>query len=301
MATTAGAGAHLDVLGRAVADELATRQGWTGPPPSLAAAARALVAVLVADLRADPRPAVDLVRLPDEAHRLAVDAVDAGLSRGVAQDLTRALHRALCAPAFAGRLGPGEDDAAWFVDHLGAVEDALEGLIDSAHEARGADAARRVTLVRELLDERVRISASAASQRLGYDLRRAHVGVLGWARDGGATAGDVEAAVHDVARAIGPAQLTVPLSAGLVAGWAVPGRGDLHARVEARRPALEDRGVLVAISGPEHGLLGFRRVHQDVCHVERALTSLAAVPRGKHGVACFGDARLEALLRAAAG
>lgn len=298
MATTAGAAAQLDVLGRAVADELATRQGWSGPPPSLEAAARALVAELARDLRAARRPAAE-VRLPGEARQLAEDAVDAGLARGVAQDLTRALHRALCAPAFAGRLGDGGAEAAWFVDHLGAVEDALEQLIDEAHAARGADAARRTALVRELLDERVRITAAAASQRLGYDLRRAHVGLLGWPRDAAGGPGDVEAAVHDVARAIGPAQLVVRLSSGIVAGWAVPGDADFCARVEAQRPALDAGGVLLAVSGARTGLAGFRGVHRDVYHVERALKALAAVPRGERGVTFLGDGRLAALLREA--
>lgn len=305
----AGLAAQLDVLARAVADEVAVRMGWgmSGPSLRLLAGARALVAELAAALSSG-RPAGE-VTLSPEAHGLASAAVDAGMANGFARETTRALHRGTSAAAFAGLCdGPHGDPAdaasvaalsAWLIDHLGAIEDELERLVGAARETRGAGAAQRAAFVREVLDDRLRMDALPASERLGYDLRRAHVGLLGWAPAGADPDVDaVEAAVEDVARVVGSSWLTIRLSGGLVAAWAVPDDGDVSARIAARRPALEDQGVRLVLSGPRPGVAGFRSVHADVLRAARALTSMGAGPDTAGAICWFDDVRLEALLLA---
>jgi DNA-binding PucR family transcriptional regulator len=141
---------------------------------------------------------------------------------------------------------------------------------------RTADAVRRET-VQSILDGRT-VDATAASARLRYDLRRAHVAFLVWAGDG--EAAEPEAAATALG---GPGALIVALRAGVAAGWCAPDALSLD--------AIGDLGAHVAIGGPADGVDGFRRSHAEAGEARRV--ARLGTPGG---AVRYADVALAALL-----
>jgi hypothetical protein len=139
---------------------------------------------------------------------------------------------------------------------------------------RSAGAVRRAVLD-ELLGDGVS-DVDAASARLGYELRRAHVAFVVWAEADDAV---LEAAATAVG---GHGALIIPLRAGVVGGWCAP---------EALDPQVGGgAGVAVGLEG--HGAAGFRDSHFQALEARR----VARLPGARETVIDYADCALVALL-----
>lgn len=127
------------------------------------------------------------------------------------------------------------------------------------------------------------LSDTAASARLGYELRRHHVGAV-LALDSSDTAAAAELSLEREALAAagaldGADVLMIPAGAAVLWAWfAVPDpRPDFLRRLEARRLAP---GIRMAIGRPAAGLDGFRVTHIEAQHAIRfsEASSAAGVP-----------------------
>jgi hypothetical protein len=139
-----------------------------------------------------------------------------------------------------------------------AAGDLLSSLVTERYAVErerwvgSADAARCAT-VGDLLDGTA-IDASAASERLGYDLGQEHQAFVVW-KAKGAGQDPLEAA----AAVGGPDALVLPVGIGVVAGWARPGGTDVAAGA----------GATVALGDPGVGVAGFRRGHLQAMEARR--------------------------------
>jgi hypothetical protein len=144
-----------------------------------------------------------------------------------------------------------------YTDATFATGEVLMGLalerygLERERWIRSAGAVRRAML-EEILADRV-TDADLASRRLGFELRRTHVGFVVW--------GDVDDAVlEETAAAVGgPHSLVVAIGAGVVAGWCVPA---------ALETGQADTGG-VAYGLPGSGLSGFRQTHLEALEARR--------------------------------
>lgn len=140
--------------------------------------------------------------------------------------------------------------------------DVLSSLVMERYAAererwvRSADAVRSAT-VGELLAGG-QVDLDAASQRLGYELRREHQAFVVWAEGAGEVPETAAATVG------GPGALLVPMGVGTVAGWARP---------EAVRTARV-RGAAVALGTPGSGVQGFRHSHQQAMEARRVARTM---------------------------
>jgi DNA-binding PucR family transcriptional regulator len=140
---------------------------------------------------------------------------------------------------------------------------------------RSADALRRETVLKLLSGEPTDVAA--ASARLRYELRRAHVAFVVWAET-------EDAGLETTAIAVGGAgALVVPLGAGTMAGWCAPGALDHDIATEAR----------VAFGLPGEGTEGFRRSHLQAMEARRIMRL-----SGLRGPVDYDEVALAALLTA---
>ena len=158
----------------------------------------------------------------------------------------------------------------------GAVAEAVEGLSEAAFVTgdvlsalvmeryaaereqwvRSADAVRRAT-VEELLTETT-TDVDTAARRLRYELRREHEAFVVWSES-------EDAVPESAAAAVGGARaLLVPMSTGVIAGWAPRGAADPDAAP----------GVPVAVGAPGRGVSGFRRSHREAMEARRVARML---------------------------
>lgn len=188
----------------------------------------------------------------------------------------------------------------WAVDEVRArvdadVADAIEGLSEAVFALgdifsltvmrryaaererwlRSAEAVRAATVQEVLAGGPVDVAA--ASARLRYELRHAHVAFVVWSE------GETEAPESAAAAVGGPGALLVPLGTGTVAGWCAPGGVQPEA----------GGAVAVALGTPAADVEGFRRSHAEALEARRvARLSGRAAP----GLVRYADVALLALL-----
>jgi DNA-binding PucR family transcriptional regulator len=150
------------------------------------------------------------------------------------------------------------------------VDDILGAVIaEMQHEREqvlGGALARRAETIRLILDG-APLDASAASQRLGYDLARRHTALVLWTETPAPGQAALEATALAVARAAGVRQ-PLMLSAGVTALWAWIGSDGAPA---VREPADADPRVRVAVGPTRGGIAGFRRSHEAALAIQRLL------------------------------
>ncbi|HXS43660.1 MAG TPA: helix-turn-helix domain-containing protein [Solirubrobacteraceae bacterium] len=173
--------------------------------------------------------------------------------------------------------------SAWYEIQLDRIEEIYSEERD--RWLSGAQA-RRAELIREILAGEP-IEQEPASTALGYDLRRAHVGVVLWTDGEPADAlATLEEAVRELAATQGAtATLTVPAGSSALWAWIACDAAP------ARAPALP-AGVWAALGGPARGLAGFRGSH-EAAQLVRRLMPFAGRPERLVG---FDDVSLACLM-----
>ena len=152
-----------------------------------------------------------------------------------------------------------------YIDHMSAVLVEEYGS-ERERVVRGAEQLRAET-VRALLGGEP-IDEEVAVGRLGYELRRHHVGLRVSGR--GSELRGLERAAREAAAVLGPGEPLVVLSgAASVDVWCgafeSPGLDPLDAYAPPE-------GILVAAGTPGHGLDGFRRSHDEALQAARLAT-----------------------------
>jgi DNA-binding PucR family transcriptional regulator len=138
----------------------------------------------------------------------------------------------------------------------------------------------------------------AAEQRLGYSLRRAHLGFVVWSPPQNESIEDIgaleRAAGEFAVKLGGSGRLLVPFGAQLIAGW-IGGYDEVVPRALPRidvDAAPQARG---AIGSPGSGVDGFARTHREAMQAHR-VAELAG--RRPGSVVAYGDVALTALASA---
>jgi DNA-binding PucR family transcriptional regulator len=153
---------------------------------------------------------------------------------------------------------------------------------------RGTHAERREVV--SLIVQGSPITASRATQRLGYALEQPHRAAVIWSEEENFQLSALEAAADVLAQSLGvPHAFSVVASAATLWVW-VPSAAEVDlGRLRAAAQALE--GVRIALGTVGRGLEGFRRSHLDALSTQRMLARLSAGPR----VASFDMVRLVTL------
>jgi DNA-binding PucR family transcriptional regulator len=144
------------------------------------------------------------------------------------------------------------------------------------------------------------IDTEVASRRLRHELQRVHVAAIAWLdthEEGRNTLALLEAAIRDIAAAIGSQHpLVQPLGTLSAAAW-ISTKGDVPSRVlaELRFRSATAPGVRVAIGEPARGIAGFRASHLEALHAQR-IAQLAG--RGEGSLTRYRDISLRALATA---
>jgi DNA-binding PucR family transcriptional regulator len=129
----------------------------------------------------------------------------------------------------------------------------------------------RADVTQRILDK-LPIEIDDASARLGYDLRREHVGFVLWAdEEADVAAGDLSGAAQTITAAVGTGRpLLIERNAYVIAGWIggnpAPPLEDVSTSVVSG--AARNRFFL-AIGTPGEGVEGFRRSHIEAMHARR--------------------------------
>ncbi|MGO8772320.1 MAG: PucR family transcriptional regulator [Mycobacterium sp.] len=144
------------------------------------------------------------------------------------------------------------------------------------------------------------IDTEVASRRLRHELQRVHVAAIAWLdthEEGRNTLALLEAAIRDIAAAIGSQHpLVQPLGTLSVAAW-ISTKGDVPSRVldELRIRTATAPGVRVAIGEPARGIAGFRASHLEALQAQRIAHM---VGRGEGSITRYRDISLRALATA---
>lgn len=129
----------------------------------------------------------------------------------------------------------------------------------------------RADVTQRILDK-LPIEIDDASARLGYDLRREHVGFVLWAdEEADVAAGDLSGAAQTITAGVGTGRpLLIERNAYVIAGWIggnpAPPLEDVSSSVVSE--AARNR-FLLAIGTPGEGVEGFRRSHIEAMHARR--------------------------------
>lgn len=163
--------------------------------------------------------------------------------------------------------------SSFIFDYIDLVSDALVGAyhVERDRWVRSAAAVRAET-VREILDGRYQHDRMA-STRLGYELRRTHVGLILTGEPEVPTRvgeGGLEHQATEAAAVLGCGDpLLIPAGAAVLWAWCgtfrPPGPAAL-AKLEAYRPPA---GVRLAVGRPAFGIDGFRVTHIEAAHAAR--------------------------------
>ncbi len=160
--------------------------------------------------------------------------------------------------------------STWLFAAVDAIATAYTDIYEHERERwlRSAAAVRAETL--EAILAGTENEAARAGSRLGYELERHHLGLIGWADDA-AEADSLEAGLSElVERTGGEGSFLAPIGVLAVMGWisrAKPFDADALDAV-ASEPLAATR-VRVAIGEPGAGLAGFRRSHIEATHARR--------------------------------
>jgi DNA-binding PucR family transcriptional regulator len=158
-------------------------------------------------------------------------------------------------------------------------------------------AAVRAETVRALLAGEP-VDLEAAERRLGYSLKRGHLGFVVWSPPGTESVADIgalELAASKFAKDFGGAsRLFIPSGSHVIAGW-VSGSDERRPSQHLRIALDATPGVRAAIGEPGSGLAGFARSHREAMHARR-IAELTRRPPGS--VTAYGDVALTALASA---
>lgn len=181
------------------------------------------------------------------------------------------------------RSGAFEVSSNFMFDYIDAISGQLVAAyhVERDRWVRSAAAIRAET-VRDILDGRLENEPTATS-RLGYELRRHHVGLIlvGESENRLTRGGGLEREAVEVAAILGCADPLL-VSTGAATLWAWCGTfenpsSDVLARVERHRPSA---GVRMALGRPGFGIEGFRITHVEAGRASRfwdlGATSLTA-------------------------
>ncbi|WP_040631007.1 PucR family transcriptional regulator [Smaragdicoccus niigatensis] len=173
------------------------------------------------------------------------------------------------------------------------VDDVLSRVLAEAQHEReeilGGALARRAETVRLILDH-APIDERAASNRLGYELRRRHTAVVLWA-EVRVPQGALESAAELLAQAAG-GRRPLTLVAGTSTLWAWIGtEADPTAAALRAAFAKAPKNIRAAVGPTERGIVGFRRSHDAAVGVHRLL---AGQSEGEH-FATYAELEVTAL------
>ena len=174
--------------------------------------------------------------------------------------------------------------SAWMFAYVDAALCLLEDAYTAERDRwmRSAAASQAETIGTILAGQP--IDVEVASRRLRHELQRVHVAAIAWLdvhEEGRNTLALLEAAIRDIAAAIGSQHpLVQPLGTLSVAAW-VSTKGDVPSRVldELRFRTATAPGVRVAIGEPARGIAGFRASHLEALEAQR-IARMAARPEG---------------------
>lgn len=174
--------------------------------------------------------------------------------------------------------------SAWlfaYVDILSRV--AEETYTEERERWLRTAAAVRSETIESILQERD-IDLGSASRRLGYELAREHVALVGWyeeTQEGRDTVAALEATIGELAGRLSPERpLIEPLGLLTVAAWVGSRSGFDDATLEGLRvDAALAPGARLAVGEPAEGIAGFRTSHRQALQARR-VAGLAARPPG---------------------
>lgn len=184
--------------------------------------------------------------------------------------------------------------STWLFDYIDKICDELVDEYGTASErwTRGAAAVRAET-AREIIAGNSTDDTSA-SARLGYELRRHHVGLVLWWDDTSSFDAPVplEDAMSPLIRELGSGQpLIIPAGTGIL--WAWCGGTVGPAPVQALERCRLEEGLRVAVGRPASGREGFRRTHLEAREAAR-IARLGFRPAS--GVTTYASVELISLL-----
>ncbi len=175
--------------------------------------------------------------------------------------------------------------------YIDANMEEIAAFIQAEREQRlrGSPVERRELVT--LILEGAAVSAQQASQRLGYELERAHHGAIVWSEEAASEIGALEAAAHALEQCAGAGQtLTVIVNAATLWVWT---RGGTSIDLSALRQKVKGlAGVRIAMGSASAGIEGFRHAHVDALTTQRLLVRLRSRARVVH----FDMIRLVALV-----
>ncbi|MEA2271315.1 MAG: hypothetical protein QOI98_23 [Solirubrobacteraceae bacterium] len=156
------------------------------------------------------------------------------------------------------------------------IDGVCDQLVSAYHVERDrwvrTAAAVRAEIVRHIVDGHLDHERST-STRLGYELRRHHVGLILAGEPENRPAdgiGSLEREAIEAAAILGCGDpLLVPAGAAVLWAWCgtfKPPSRDALSKVEKHRPS---EGVRMAIGGPGYGIEGFRITHMEAGHAAR--------------------------------
>lgn len=274
----------VDIVVSALVDELPILRN----DPDLLQAARSSSAANIAIVieiaegtvsPADLDPPPQATAFARELARRNVPVVDLGHAYRVAQQAlwrwaVGEVHARIDDPAQVAESVEGLTSAVFATGDVLITRVMERYAVERERWLRSADAVRRAT-VQELLQGGP-VDAEAASRRLRYQLRQEHEGFVVWAEDASAPPEQAAAAVG------GGRALVVPVSVGVIAGWAPAGTITPEA-AGAASVALGCRGA---------GVAGFRTTHHEAMEARRVAKLLH-----RHSVpTAYEDIALLALL-----
>ncbi len=174
--------------------------------------------------------------------------------------------------------------SAWMFAYVDVLSSFAEETYTQERERwlRTSAALQRDT-IDAILGERD-VDVAAASRRLGYELEREHVGIVGWydaAEEGRDTIAALEATIGELARRLGCERpLSEPIGLLAVAAWVASRSGfDAGALDGLRLDTSLGPGARLALGEPARGISGFRDSHRQALQARRVAT-LAARPPG---------------------
>lgn len=185
---------------------------------------------------------------------------------------------------------------SWLFAYVDSLSSAYAQAYESAREAwlRSAAAVRSETL--DAVLSGAERDVTQASARLGYELDRHHVGMVGWLAPGAAQAGGQERlrlAMSDIiGRAGAEGSLVEPLGLGAMRGWMGRRTAFESGALHFTSPIAGAPAVSLAIGEPGTGIDGFCRTYTEAQHARR----VATLGRGRSGVVTrYGDVELLAI------
>ncbi len=276
---------HVDAIAARLIDRVTAEMGLPSDDEDLRedllAAARGSVALVTANARTWTDP--HIVPAPHDALVWARSLV----ARGLAIDSLLRVYRIGQSgyhDVWHAEIVAADPDPAVALEALRAISafiftwiDAIAAPLVEAYDdeldrrAKGADAVRAET-VTELLSGGP-IDAGAASARLGYELERAHVGLIAWVEPSAARSSHdaLEAVAREVAALLGGPggrPLVLRQTPRSVTGWLA--RGPVSDdELQAARGALAGTGVRVAVGTSSDGVPGFRTSHDEARRARR--------------------------------